>query len=155
MSAITAGRTPRVLGSSGTSASVTGTLAETQLAAIAVPANLLGPNGALRITTVWTYTNSANNKTLNVRYSGSGGTQYLANVVTTSSAFVHQVTIYNRNNAAAQIAGQTNSAYGIGGSTTSAVDTTAATTVYISGQLANAGETITLQAYTVESIPGV
>jgi hypothetical protein len=57
-------------------------LSETRLAAVTVPANLFGLSGSLRITTLWTYTNSA----LNVRYSGSGGTQFVTHVATTSGA---------------------------------------------------------------------
>src|SRR5215469_16098705 len=52
-------------------ASVTGTAAETVLADVAVPANALGPVGMLRITTAWTTTNTANNKSLRTRFSAT------------------------------------------------------------------------------------
>ena len=70
---------------------------------ITLPAGAMGPNGVLRITTLWSYTNSANNKTLRVRLGGLSGTAFQANVVTASNIGVMQRTIQNRNSQASQI----------------------------------------------------
>src|SRR5213079_2421852 len=52
-----------VLAQSAVAASVTGTLTETVLATIAIPAGAMGVNGAIRVTALWSYTNSADTKT--------------------------------------------------------------------------------------------
>lgn len=145
-----------VLAASAVAASHTGNTSETALATITVPAGAMGPNGLLRVTTQWSYTNSANNKTLRVRFGGASGTGYLGNNVTTTNAFRDQRLIANRNAANAQV-GQstgvlTSGGWGTSTSTpvTSSVDTSAAADLVISGQLANAGETVTLESYLVE-----
>jgi hypothetical protein len=147
---------PRILGSSATASPVTGTTTETQLASITIPANAMGANGCIRVTTTWSYPNSANSKTFRIRFGGSGGPAFLGNVVTTTQSS-HQMTDICNNNATNVQKGatQTNS-FGASGSTLGAgsVDTTAATTLYISGQLANSTETLTLERYLVELIPG-
>lgn len=128
-------------------------ITEDTLATITIPANLLGPNGTLRITSQWSYTNNANTKTMRIRYSGAAGTIYMQIPATTTASYSDQRTISNR--------GATNSQVGAnsGGSiltlsggptTTSAVDTTAATTIVFTGQKASAGDTLTLEGYTIE-----
>lgn len=147
-----------ILGCSGVASSVSSGTAEVQLASIDVPANLLGANGKIRVTTLWTYTNSVNNKILRVRLGGSGGSAYLAATVTTTASMQAQTIIANNN--------ATNVQKGFNGNTasfattsnalvTGAVDTTAATTLYMSGQPASGGEVITLEGYVIEIIPGV
>lgn len=146
-----------ILGSSGAAAGVTGTTSETQLASITVPAGAMGKNGAVGITTLWSYTNSANGKTVRVRFGGPSGVAYQTLVATTTATLQTQTIIINNNSTGAQKAftGLTLPyATSTSALTTSSVDTTAATTIYISGQLASSGETITLESYTVELIPG-
>jgi len=149
----------QILGASGAPATVNTGTAETQLASVAVPAGAMGLNGSLRITTFWTYTNSANNKTMRVRLGGAGGTVY-GNVVQTTSTNVQlTTTISNKGAANSQKAFSPSTATATtvpitGTAITSAIDTSAATTVYISGQTATGGETITLESYIVELIPG-
>lgn len=140
------------IASSGVAASVTGTLTETQLATITIPANLLGLNGSLRVTTTWGATASGNAKTYKVRYSGSGGQGFLSASVTTTPANTFVTIIQNKNATNSQ--GGASVGAPQSSTLTGSVDTTAATTVYISGTLANTGETITLISYTVEFIPG-
>lgn len=149
-----------VLGSSGTPVSVTGNTNETQLASIKVPANSMGPNGRLRITTLWSWTNSANNKVTRVRLGGAAGTVFGERTATTTASMQGLTQIVNNGAANAQKGRPIGSLFAPYGDSagvilTSAIDTTVDTTVYISGQLANSGETITLEAYTVELIPGV
>jgi hypothetical protein len=127
---------------------------EDVLATITVPANAMGANGVLRITAVFSGTNNVNSKLCNVRYSGAGGTLYAqANI--SSNKFRTQVQIANRNATNSQ-AGFDASGGGFGLSAaaiaTSAVDTTASTTIVITGQKAVAGDTLTLESYLVELI---
>lgn len=149
---------PITLGRSAVAQSVTGTLTETTLATITVPANSLGANGRVRITTVWSMTNSANNKTTRIRYSGASGTSYMAVIHTTSTSYRDQREICNRNATNSQVGGPVGGFGGFGnnpGNTvaTSTVDTTVDQTIVITGTLANTGETITLESYLVELIP--
>lgn len=147
---------PHVLAQSAVAASVTGTTSETALATIVVPAGAMGANGAVRITTLWSHTNSANNKLLRIRFGGASGTSYLGNNLTTTATLNHVLVISNRNAANSQIGGYA-SATPIGSSTgaaiTSSADTSLDTSIVISGQLADSGETITLERYVVEVLP--
>jgi hypothetical protein len=134
--------------------SVTGTTTETTLATITIPAGSMGPNGQIEVTTLWSCTNSANNKTLRVKF---GSTAFL-NVAATTSAAIHVLTrIANRNSAASQVgspSSTTNSLGATGASvTTAAIDTTADVTLAITGQLASASETLTLESYIVKIYP--
>jgi hypothetical protein len=141
----------RVLAASAVAASHTGDTLEAALATIAIPAGAMGPNGQLRVTTQWTYTNSANAKTLRVRFGGTSGTPYLAQSSTTTASAVFQNRIANRGAANSQI-GNSNTSFGAttGAVVTSAVDTSAAVNLVITGVLANAGDTVTLESYLVE-----
>jgi hypothetical protein len=148
-----------VLGS-GVGASVSSGTAEVQLASIAVPAGAMGTTGALRILCFWSHTNSGNNKVLRVRFSGSGGTTFGTSTATTT-VFTQSLTIIRNAGAANSQRSQSTGTFIIpygasaGAVLTGAIDTSVATTVYISGQPATGGETITLEHYTVELIPGV
>lgn len=148
-----------VLGKSAVAVSHTGDTNETTLATITVPANAMGPNGVVRITTLWSYTNSANNKVLRVRFGGTGGTIYLNTTKTTTASFRDQRQIANVNSASSQKGAPNGLGAGGWGDTTAglatgAIDTTADVDILIRGTLANTGETITLEAYTVEVCHG-
>lgn len=142
---------PSVLGQSGVASSVTGTTTETTLATIPVPAGIMGLNGVLRITTVWTVTNSANNKALRVVL---GGSLFSGVDLTTTASAQFQAHIRNRGVANSQIGFIVSSGFPFstsGGSpVTGAVNTAVAQNLLITGQLASGAETITLEAYTVE-----
>jgi Protein of unknown function (DUF2793) len=144
----------RVLAASAVAASHTGNTTETALATIALPAGAMGPNGVLRVTGVITGTNSANNKTWRLRLGGSGGTEFASFGLTTNGTGVLHRLISNRNNAASQVSMALNSTNAFGNSTTApatgAIDTANAQDIVISGQLANASETVTLESYMVE-----
>lgn len=144
-----------VLGkSAATGMSHTGNTNETTLATITIPANALGANGRIRVTTQWTYTNNANTKTLIVRLGGTSGTQYATVAVTTTAGVRMQQEIANRNATNSQIGFAANNSSGFGGTTaapvTSAVDTTASVDLVIRCQLGNGADTITLDSYCVE-----
>ena len=146
----------RVLGASGAATSVTGTVTETALATVTVPAGAMGINGILRVSPLFSYTNSANNKTLRVRLGGIAGPVFLANAATTSLLAQPIILIRNRGLVNSQVGFTavtfTSIATTTGSLATGSVDTTAATTLVISGELANTGETITLESYLVELI---
>jgi len=143
-----------VLARSFAPASVTGTLAETDLATIDIPAGLMGPNGVLRIVCFWSFTNSANTKTVRNRFGASPLSSLQVTAIgssrTTSYAF-------NRNAENSQLGSTATQGISDGSSagawTNLAVDTTVAQTIRITAQLANAGESVTLEGYMVEVMP--
>jgi hypothetical protein len=108
----------------------------------------MGPNGRVRITSLWSGTNSANAKTMRHKF---GGVNYSAQNMTTQLGWRHENEIGNRNVANSQI-GNTSNVFGSlsGSPIVSAIDTSSAVTVLITGQLANAAETITLESHRVE-----
>jgi len=141
----------RVLAQSSVAVSHTGTTTETTLATVTIPAGAMGPNGRVRITTFWTYTNSANTKTLRVRFGGASGASYLAHNITATATLRHQTEICNVNAANSQV-GSLNTSFGASTDAVlnSTVDTTSAVDIVFRCQLANAGEIVTLRSYLVE-----
>ena len=143
-----------VLAASAVAASITGTTSETVLATVSIPAGAIGPNGILRVTSQWSYTNSANNKILRLRLGGLSGSTFFDVTQTTTAVYVDLGRlIHNVNSNAAQKsrgasvtgAGSTGTAH-----ITRTVDTTVALDLVFTGQLANTGETVTLESYVVE-----
>lgn len=147
----------KVLGQSSVAVSGAADTNENVLATVTVPAGSMGLNGRLRVTALLTLTNSANNKTVRVRLGGIGGSIFTSPVMTTSASTRFQIEIANRGAANSQVGGQQlgTGGWGISGNVvaTAAIDTSADTTVVITGQKASAGETITLESYLVELIP--
>jgi hypothetical protein len=150
----------RVLAAQAVAQSHTGDTTETPLAAFTLPGGAMGPNGLLRITSIFTLTNSANAKTLRYRLGGGGitGSQLMAVSQTTSASIMTQRLIHNRNDASEQVAGPAGFANSFGGSAnaaaTASVDTSTDQTVAITGQLASSGDTITLESCLVEVAHG-
>jgi hypothetical protein len=142
----------RVLAQSSVPVAHTGSTSETTLASVTIPAGSMGANGRLRITSLWSGTNSANNKTMRHKF---GGTNYFAQNMTTHQSWRQETEIGNRNATNSQI-GNSNNSWGSGGvaPNTSAVDTTVDTTVLLTGQLANAADTLVLESYRVEILNG-
>jgi hypothetical protein len=150
-------RPVEVLAASAVASSITGTTAETALSTIVVPAGAMGINGILRITTQWTVPNSANNKTLRVRFGGLVGTQIQSIVLTTATNIRMQCQIQNRGAANSQTAAANSLGGGGWGSNAGTVivataNTAAAVDLVLSAQLALASETVTLESYLVELI---
>jgi hypothetical protein len=146
-----------VLGASGEAVSGAADTNENTLATVTIAAGLMGVNGIIRVETLWSFTNSVNNKNLRWRLGGIGGTAYLDATQTTTATYHDLRALRNRNSASSQVGwAATATAGGHGASTsavtTSSVNTAAATTLVITGQKASAGETLTLEAYTVELI---
>lgn len=145
-----------VLAQSAVPVSHTGDLLETTLATIEVPGDAIGPNGTLRITTLWSGTVSANQKTLRVKY---GGTAFLATALGSNMGTGRFYTdISNRNSPTSQIGAPAAWATGFGSNAnpplTAALNTRIALNLTITGQLATATETVTLEYYKIELLPG-
>ena len=144
-----------MLASSAVAVSHTGNTNETVLATVTIPAGLMGLNGILRFDVLWSITSSGNNKTTRVRLGGIGGTEFHSLINTTVASVRALRNIQNRGSASSQISewagglgpGSTSSAV-----TTGTVNTAVAQDLVITGRLASAGETITLERYIVELI---
>ena len=129
---------------------LTGSTSVVTLATITIPAGLMGANGKLKIYPLWSTTNNANVKTLRAIFSGSTCTTMISQSVPNNSGLV---IIRNTNNEAAQKC-SSGLVAGIGASLGSiaapTVDTTAATNITITGQLAVGTDTLTLEDLFVE-----
>lgn len=140
-----------VLAQSAVAVPLTGVTTETTLASITVPANTVGINGSLRITTLWSYTNGSNAKNLRVYL---GGVLFLGQAPTTTNASQWQTIIRNRGSLTSQIGfgPQGGSPYGATSTTnaTASLNMAIQQTIAITGQLASASDTLTLEGYTVE-----
>jgi hypothetical protein len=139
-----------VLKQSAVPASVTGTLSETTLATIPIPAGAMGLNGVIRVTAVWTVTNSADSKVLKTVLGGSVFNNF---GVTTTVSVHNYCEVRNRGAANSQVAYQQNgTGTSSSGNAITAVDTSLAQNLTITGTIgANAGSnTIPLEGYTVE-----
>lgn len=157
--AITSGSgVPILLASSWVAVSGAADTNENTLATITVPANTLRANGILRLMSFWSFTNNANTKTMRVKYSGAAGTAYMSFALTTQGSVMGITTIANANATNSQTGGTmavggNNTALSSGATAiTSSVDTTAATTILLTGQKATGTDTLTLIGYTCEYI---
>lgn len=138
----------------GIGSSAPANTSENTLFTFTVPANTLGKNGMLRVTTEWTCTNNANIKTVRMRF-GAGGVVAMERVLTSASLAVVQSKLSNRNGAASQV---TYSTANLDSSTssefrTSTADTAIDQTFVITGQKVTAGDTLTVETILVEIIP--
>lgn len=143
------------IAASGAAVSHTGDTAETALATVTIPAAVLGANGLVRVHALWGCSSSGNNKTFRARWSTISGTIFRTRTQTTDILTSEHLLIQNRNATNSQVAtasdaNQAGWADSTGSPVTAAIDTTAATTLLLTGQLADAGDSITLQAYLVE-----
>lgn len=147
---------PIVLARSAVAVPHTGDTDETVLATVTIPAGAMGLNGIIVFNALFSNNNSGNNKISRVRFSGISGTVYSSTTQTTSLSNRHvSGRIANRNAANSQV-GHSNSTNFVAAvaAATSTADTTAATTLVFTGQLANAADTITLESYSVELVRG-
>lgn len=138
------------LWSNNTLVSVTGTTAETSLRTFTLTAGTMGPTDYLHIMVHWEMTNNANNKTFRLNF---GGTSYINYQVASQAGVQRHARIYNRNSTTSQIGSTTaNSQIGYGliaTPTTSSVDTSSDVVIEVTGQLANAADTLSLRAFTI------
>lgn len=130
-----------------TSVSVTGTTDETTLFTATLPGGLLGPNGVLCVDQLHSWTSNANNKNFRL-YLGS--TVFAWIVRTTGAVSGWQRFIFNRNNQASQVTtALAASGWEVPGGVviTGTEDTSADLTFKLTGQLANAADTLVLEAF--------
>lgn len=118
-----------------------------------LPADILGPHGSLEIHHVWSYTNSANTKTLRVRFGGTSGTSAQLPQPTTTATAQLSCFIRNQNSKTSQIyfAPSSSNTFVTSSSSlaTSTIDTSVAQDILIGGQLTNTGEFVKLEAYRI------
>ena len=131
---------PTILYNLGTPVVLTGTTAETTLLTITIPADLMGKIGRLNLLSFFALTNNANNKTLRAKIG--------ANTLNVAGAASLAATgfnfwLLNLNSATAQ-----RNNY----STSFAIDTTVSMDLIITGQLANAADSMTLNTLSLELI---
>ena len=131
---------------------LTGTTVETTLVTITIPAGLIGSNGKVKLYPLWSTTNNANTKTLRVKF--PFGTIYTA----IASSTVHVSGLVIIRNLGSESVQRVSSGMlaGLGGTTSSiastTVDTSAATTITITGQLAVGTDTLTLEGLFIEVV---
>ena len=113
-----------VIGQSGAALAHTGSTGNTLMASVTIPANVWGVNDSIRVSSLWSNDNNANNKIFRIFLNTTES--YLNKTNTTNTTFNHQTTIYNRGVSNSQIAAnQFGASFGSStGNTTSSVDTT-------------------------------
>lgn len=129
-----------------TQVSVTGTTDEIEVFSTIIPGGALGPNGILDIRLLRTWTNNSNSKTMYIKF---GGTVFGIDVRSTFGVSGWSRFIINRNNEAIQITtaqGPLDWGDPGGVAVTGTVDTSVDQTLQITIQLANAGDTESLEA---------
>jgi len=147
-------RTFKVLGAGGGTFSNTGNTDETIVKTVTMPANSMGPNGVLKISSIWSNNNSVGTKTHRIRLGGISGT-ILFTVGSTSNISYNdpERTIANAGATNSQV-GRNSGTAGAGGSAsavlTAAVDTTAAVDIVFTVQLSDGADNGALRAYSVE-----
>ena len=131
---------PTILYNLATPIVLTGTTAPTTLLTITIPAALMGLIGRLNMLSFFSLTNNANSKTLRA---GIGGNQIAVQGAASLAATGFNFWLLNLNSATAQ---RNNS------SALFAIDTTASMDLIITGQLANASDSMTLNTLSLELI---
>jgi len=143
----------RVMGTLGATASVTGTTNETVLSTVTIPGGSIGPNGVIRIYSLWSNTNDASGKTARIRLNGLGTQAVMGAALSTSGVYADYRQVHNANSESSQKVMQFTFLGGFGASTTvttGAIDTTADISLVFTGQLTDTADTISIEAYTVE-----
>lgn len=145
---------PTTLANEQSSVSVTGTTSETTLRTLQIPANLIGPRGYLRVHIHGSFTGAAGNKTVKLKLGSSAA---VSQTWTGGTSWHFSGELSNTGSTGTQrTTGTLNRASdGIMQSYTSLInqDTTTDLNLTVTGQLANAADTITSTAFTVEFCP--
>jgi hypothetical protein len=144
---------PYVLAQSGAAIAHTGTTSETTLVTVTLPAAVMGVNGSVEIEALWSLTGSSN-KTARMKF---GGTSFQTLTATTSASVIQRTRITNRNSASSQVGSPaaTTTIYGATSTavTTASVNTASNVSIIITAQLADGGETMTLESYQIVVSP--
>jgi hypothetical protein len=108
------------------------------------------------VTSLWSCTNDASVKNSRHRFgasgAGTGGTAVHTGTLTSTGTYKAVTDIWNRNATNSQMSGLPNGTFASSATAlvTAAIDTTAATEIAITAQLADGADTVTLEAYRVE-----
>lgn len=150
---LTEGNSALCLMSSGTPALVTGTIVETTLAEILIPAGIVGPHTHFRLWHYWQMTNNANNKTVRTRFNGTllGASAGLS----ANAAYAGLSHWFNRGALNSQLFW--GNGFTLIGSTASpmlagTVNFGAEVLLTLTAQLANAGDSITLEGWALDLV---
>jgi len=132
--------------------SVTGTTAETTLLSFTVKGGLVGANGKMKIWPLLSMTNNVNGKTIRLKMDGNviyGNTRVL-------ESHIQFLTVVRNTSSQSSQKLSAGITVGLGTSTaaitTLAVDTSADFNISVTGQLANAADSITLDGFFLEII---
>ncbi len=139
---------------SGAAVSHTGTTSETTIATIAIPANVMGSNGKVRIEALFSYSGGLGTWRPRFKF---GGTTFHEQAAFSSGGLSARLDsqFTNANATNAQVAAaliQANFASNANAYTTMAIDTTSSQNLTITMELGNAGDTVVLRSYTVELV---
>lgn len=142
-----------ILSSKAPNVSVTGTTTITQLDSVNIPAGLMSANGQIEILTLWSYTNSANAKTIRVYLGAVLGTSFMSRAETATVGSQMLTVIRAANSTTAQKGANNNIIGGLGisnaGITSSTFDMSLVQPIIFTGTLALSTETITLKGYKI------
>jgi hypothetical protein len=135
----------------GSNAAYTGVTTEVTAASVALPANVIGPNGSLCVNVQASTNSTAGAKTVRTKL---GSATVGTDAVTTSLALGVYRTINNRGGVARQVSGPVSSA-GVGTAVVeSTVDTSQAQAFTITLQKAAATDTLVMESMALELYPG-
>lgn len=148
--------TDKVIAQTAVAVPLTGSTSETTLATITVPASAMGANGRVEIYIDTGFTGTAGNKTINVYFGGTLTMTHAAGAAETIGR-PSDIRITNRNNASSQRWDarwiNASSSQGKASQGTTAINTGSSVDIVIKGQLGNAADTLTLEAYQVVVYP--
>jgi hypothetical protein len=134
------------------SVALTGTTSETTLLTVNIPAGLIGISGKVKMYPLYSMTNNANSKVLRVKL---GGSTAFSTVVSNSSQSSALVIIRNVGSEAVQKS-STGVVSGLGNISTPltslTINTSAATTITVTGQLVNSADTMMLEDFFMEIV---
>ncbi len=123
-----------------TPVALTGTTSETTMLTVSIPASLMNKRGRLSVIGLLSLTNNANTKTVRVKVGG----QLVASITSTNQNLLgFSSWLLNLNSETSQKNGN---------AVSFTIDTTIANDLVITGQLANAGDTVILTAVSMEII---
>lgn len=142
-----------LLSSSAVAASCVSIAVDEVLASFTISAGTLGVNSILQIEPCWTFTNTANNKILRIKV---GGVSVYTSTRTTSEREGPLFVIANRNSLSSQIHPYTTTYFtaGSGVPATSTINFAVDQSIQITGQRANAGDSLTLEYYRMSHFIG-
>lgn len=141
---------PYILAQSWVAVPAPADTSENILATITIPAGALGPNGSMEVYALFSYTNGADDKIPRMRLGGISGTILHTRTQTTTDALETIVRFGNRNAQNSQVARNSGWApytSATNAPTTAAIDTSAQTTLVITGQKETGANTLTLEGY--------